>query len=68
MIINSFIISTSLIYCYIIPLWFDCSFSRDAEKYIRRGRLDWPEGANSQESIRAVAKLPRLQVLVVFYD
>ncbi|KAL9266269.1 Serine/threonine-protein kinase AFC2-like protein [Drosera capensis] len=35
------------------------------EKYLRRGRLDWPEGANSRESIRAVMKLPRLQNLVM---
>ncbi|RRT52457.1 hypothetical protein B296_00049668, partial [Ensete ventricosum] len=39
--------------------------SRHAEKYFRQGRgvqLDWPEGATSRESIRAVWKLPRLQV------
>lgn len=36
--------------------------SRHAEKYVRRGRLDWPEGAGSRESIRAVQRLPRLQV------
>ncbi|KAL8137905.1 hypothetical protein V2J09_003906 [Rumex salicifolius] len=34
---------------------------RNAEKYIRRGRLNWPEGATSRESIKAVQKLPRLQ-------
>ncbi|KAL9264095.1 Serine/threonine-protein kinase AFC2-like protein [Drosera capensis] len=38
---------------------------RRAEKYLRRGRLDWPEGAASRESIRAVTKLPRLQNLVM---
>ncbi|XP_068646007.1 serine/threonine-protein kinase AFC2 isoform X1 [Aristolochia californica] len=38
---------------------------RHAEKYIRRGRLDWPEGATSRESIKAVLKLPRLQNLVM---
>eukprot|EP00268_Persea_americana_P013723 TRINITY_DN160_c0_g1_i7.p2 TRINITY_DN160_c0_g1~~TRINITY_DN160_c0_g1_i7.p2 ORF type:complete len:102 (+),score=14.36 TRINITY_DN160_c0_g1_i7:3369-3674(+) len=38
---------------------------RHAEKYIRRGRLDWPEGATSRDSIRAVLKLPRLQNLVM---
>ncbi|XP_021634411.1 serine/threonine-protein kinase AFC2 isoform X3 [Manihot esculenta] len=38
---------------------------RHAEKYIRRGRLDWPEGATSRESIKAVMKLPRLQNLVM---
>lgn len=38
--------------------------SRRADKYFRRGvRLDWPEGAASRESMRAVWKLPRLQVL-----
>lgn len=49
--------------------WTDflCNFtafnSRRAEKYFKRGaRLDWPEGAASQESLRAVWKLPRLQV------
>ncbi|KAM1623082.1 hypothetical protein ACFX2K_021466 [Malus domestica] len=30
---------------------------RHTEKYVRRGRLDWPEGATSQESIKAVLKL-----------
>ncbi|XP_057971099.1 serine/threonine-protein kinase AFC1 isoform X3 [Malania oleifera] len=35
---------------------------RHAEKYFRRGaRLDWPGGATSRESMRAVWKLPRLQ-------
>uniref|UniRef100_A0A2P2MPE0 Uncharacterized protein MANES_06G111800 n=1 Tax=Rhizophora mucronata TaxID=61149 RepID=A0A2P2MPE0_RHIMU len=38
---------------------------RHAEKYIRRGKLDWPEGATSRESIKAVLKLPRLQNLVM---
>ncbi|KAK1295549.1 Serine/threonine-protein kinase AFC2 [Acorus calamus] len=38
---------------------------RHAEKYVRKGRLDWPEGATSRESIRAVLKLPRLQNLVM---
>ncbi|XP_020528215.1 serine/threonine-protein kinase AFC1 isoform X2 [Amborella trichopoda] len=39
---------------------------RHAEKYLRRGaKLDWPEGATSRESIRAVWKLPRLQNLVM---
>jgi dual-specificity kinase len=35
-----------------------------SEKYVRRGRLNWPEGA-TRESIRAVLKLPRLQNLVM---
>jgi len=39
--------------------------SRHAEKYIRRGRLNWPEGATSRESIKSVMKLPRLQVIVL---
>ncbi|XP_047254838.1 serine/threonine-protein kinase AFC2 isoform X2 [Capsicum annuum] len=38
---------------------------RHAEKYLRRGRLDWPEGATSRESIKSVMKLPRLQNLVM---
>lgn len=37
--------------------------SRGAEKYFRRGsRLNWPEGAVSRESIRAVNKLDCLKV------
>ncbi|KAK4788322.1 hypothetical protein SAY86_019641 [Trapa natans] len=35
---------------------------RSAEKYIRKGTLNWPEGAASRESIKIVQKLPRLQV------
>jgi hypothetical protein len=42
--------------------FFHVMISRHAEKYVRRGRLDWPEGATSRESIKAVTKLPRLQV------
>ncbi|XP_073289338.1 serine/threonine-protein kinase AFC1 isoform X1 [Primulina huaijiensis] len=39
---------------------------RRAEKYFRRGaRLDWPEGATSRESIKAVWRLPRLQNLIM---
>uniref|UniRef100_A0A2P2LFC6 Serine/threonine-protein kinase AFC1 n=1 Tax=Rhizophora mucronata TaxID=61149 RepID=A0A2P2LFC6_RHIMU len=39
---------------------------RRAEKYFRRGtRLDWPEGATSRESMKAVWKLPRLPVFSV---
>nr|XP_023899135.1 serine/threonine-protein kinase AFC3-like [Quercus suber] len=38
---------------------------KGAEKYFRRGlRLNWPEGAVSRESIRAVNKLNRLKDLV----
>ncbi|CAN6447468.1 unnamed protein product [Victoria cruziana] len=41
---------------------------RHAEKYLRRcSRLDWPEGATSRESIKAVSKLPRLQNLVMLH-
>lgn len=37
--------------------------SRRLEKYFRHGReLNWPEGAVSRESIRAVRRLPRLRV------
>ncbi|PON64289.1 GPCR kinase [Parasponia andersonii] len=35
------------------------------DKYVKRGRLDWPEGAASCESIEAVLKLPRLQNLIM---
>lgn len=50
--------------------WLDAHFahgnySRHAEKYVRRGRLDWPEGAASRESIKAVQKLARLQNLIM---
>lgn len=39
---------------------------RRAEKYFRRGtRLNWPEGAASRESIRAVRKVSRLRNLVM---
>ncbi|XP_061362174.1 serine/threonine-protein kinase AFC2-like isoform X3 [Gastrolobium bilobum] len=38
---------------------------RHADKYVRRGRLDWPECATSRESIKAVTKLPRLQNLIM---
>ncbi|OMO61870.1 hypothetical protein CCACVL1_23202 [Corchorus capsularis] len=39
--------------------------NRGAEKYFRRGsRLNWPEGAVSRESIRAVKKLDRLKNIV----
>ncbi|XP_022767482.1 serine/threonine-protein kinase AFC1-like isoform X3 [Durio zibethinus] len=39
---------------------------RRAEKYFQRGtRLDWPDGATSKESLRAVWKLPRLPNLIM---
>lgn len=47
--------------------WYLFVYSRRSEKYFRRGsRLDWPEGATSRESMRAVWKLPRLQVLLLY--
>lgn len=42
-------------------------FSLQAEKYVRRGRLDWPDGAMSWESIKATMKLPRLQVWMHYF-
>ncbi|OEL22416.1 Serine/threonine-protein kinase AFC2 [Dichanthelium oligosanthes] len=45
---------------------FLLSFARrHSEKYIRKGRLNWPEGCTSRESMKAVMKLPRLQNLVM---
>ncbi|OAY72938.1 Serine/threonine-protein kinase AFC3 [Ananas comosus] len=42
--------------------------SSNASKYFRRGtRLNWPEGALSRESIRAVKKLNRLKEFVSQY-
>ncbi|KAL6985383.1 Serine/threonine-protein kinase afc3 [Sarracenia purpurea var. burkii] len=39
--------------------------NRGAEKYFRQGsRLNWPEGADSRESIRAVNKMKHLKNLV----
>ncbi|KAI4340676.1 hypothetical protein MLD38_025486 [Melastoma candidum] len=38
---------------------------RHAEKYVKRGRLDWPEGATSRESIKSVLKLPRIENLIM---
>ncbi|XP_023545798.1 serine/threonine-protein kinase AFC3 isoform X2 [Cucurbita pepo subsp. pepo] len=41
------------------------SADQNAEKYFKRGlRLNWPEGAVSRESIRAVKKLDRLKDMV----
>ncbi|XP_024318178.1 serine/threonine-protein kinase AFC2 isoform X1 [Brachypodium distachyon] len=39
--------------------------SRQAEKYVRKGRLNWPDGCASRESMKAVMKLPRFQNLVM---
>ncbi|KAJ9555744.1 hypothetical protein OSB04_010358 [Centaurea solstitialis] len=41
--------------------------NRGAEKYFRRLRLNWPEGAVSRESIRAVRKLDRLKNMISQY-
>lgn len=56
--------------CFSLSMWMNhllCAWtccSRRAEKYFRRGmRLDWPEGATSRESMKAVMKLPRLPVI-----
>nr|GMD36234.1 serine/threonine-protein kinase AFC2 isoform X3 [Ipomoea batatas] len=48
-----------------MPLHMLKRVDRHAEKYLRKGMLDWPEGAASRESIRTVLKLPRLQNLVM---
>eukprot|EP00249_Psilotum_nudum_P024877 c29316_g1_i1 orf=503-1483(+) len=54
-----------------IPQYMIQAADRRAEKYFRRRKeLNWPEGATSKESIKAVHKLPRLYDLVmqsVFY-
>ncbi|CAM8980085.1 unnamed protein product [Rhodiola kirilowii] len=38
---------------------------RHAEKYVRRGKLDWPEGGSSRDSVRSVSKLQRLPNLIM---
>nr|GMD96843.1 serine/threonine-protein kinase AFC2-like isoform X2 [Ipomoea batatas] len=48
-----------------LPLHMLKRADRHAEKYVKRGRLDWPEGATSRDSIKSVMKLPRLQNLVM---
>ncbi|XP_004515857.1 serine/threonine-protein kinase AFC2-like isoform X1 [Cicer arietinum] len=48
-----------------LPLHMLKRVDRHAEKYVRRSKLDWPEGAASRESIKAVLKLPRLQNLIM---
>lgn len=48
----------------ILVLFDHCS--RGAEKYFRQGsRLNWPEGAESRESSRAVQKLEHLEVWII---
>lgn len=54
-----------LFFLHMLLINVDCFFSKSAEKYVRKGRLNWPEGATSRESIKAVLKLPRLQVCVI---
>uniref|UniRef100_A0A2N9IVI2 Protein kinase domain-containing protein n=1 Tax=Fagus sylvatica TaxID=28930 RepID=A0A2N9IVI2_FAGSY len=53
-----------VIFGVLVASWWNYA-RRHAEKYVRRGRLDWPDGANSRESIKAVMKLPRLQNLIM---
>ncbi|CAN1275060.1 Serine/threonine-protein kinase AFC1 [Linum perenne] len=49
-----------------LPQHMTMRADRRAEKYFRRGaRLDWPEGATSRESMKAVWKLPRLPNLIM---
>ncbi|KAL6969367.1 CAAX prenyl protease 1, variant 4 [Sarracenia purpurea var. burkii] len=50
-----------------IPQHMFKRLDRHAEKYVRSGRLNWPEGATSRESIKAVLKLHRLQNLVMHH-
>lgn len=53
-----------LFICIIYRLSGICSPS--ASKYFRQGmRLNWPEGAVSRESMRAVRKLGRLKVCIL---
>ncbi|CAK9164511.1 unnamed protein product [Ilex paraguariensis] len=40
------------------------STNQGTEKYFRQSRLNWPEGAVSRESIRAVKKLDPLKILI----
>uniref|UniRef100_A0A5B6YRK5 Protein kinase domain-containing protein n=1 Tax=Davidia involucrata TaxID=16924 RepID=A0A5B6YRK5_DAVIN len=52
-----------------LPEHMICRASRGAEKYFKRGsRLNWPEGAVSRESIRAVKKLDYLKDMVSHVD
>ncbi|KAI8526975.1 hypothetical protein RHMOL_Rhmol12G0040500 [Rhododendron molle] len=55
-----------VIYGVLVVSWWNYAL-RHAEKYVKRGRLDWPEGATSRDSIKAVMKLPRLQNLVMHH-
>ncbi|XP_020692043.1 serine/threonine-protein kinase AFC3-like [Dendrobium catenatum] len=50
------------------PVFLSVKYSSSASKYFKRGaHLNWPEGALSRESIRAVRKLDRLKDLVSRY-
>ncbi|KAL5719084.1 dual-specificity kinase [Ranunculus cassubicifolius] len=37
---------------------------KDAEKYVKKGMLNWPAGATSAESVERISKTPRLQDLL----
>ncbi|KAG0600874.1 hypothetical protein M758_11G067900 [Ceratodon purpureus] len=51
-----------------IPVHMIKRADRRLEKYFRHGReLNWPEGAVSRESIRAVRRLPRLRNLIMHH-
>ncbi|KAK1258128.1 Serine/threonine-protein kinase AFC2 [Acorus gramineus] len=49
----------STIYGHKDQYYFACT-SQHAQKYVREGRLNWPEGATSKDSVKAVQELPRL--------
>ncbi|GJZ41015.1 hypothetical protein Tco_0587901 [Tanacetum coccineum] len=55
--------ATHVIYGVLAAFWWSFAH-RHAEKYVRKGRLDWPEGATSRESIKVVLKLPSLHVSI----
>ncbi|CAN0907054.1 Serine/threonine-protein kinase AFC3 [Linum grandiflorum] len=49
-----------------LPKHMICKANQGAEKYFRRSsRLNWPEGAVSRESIKAVKKLESLKVQIL---
>ena len=56
----------SMLHCVWCISYFFVFLSRGTEKYFRQGRLNWPGGAVSRESIRAVKKLNRLKVWRLF--
>ncbi|KAG5400709.1 hypothetical protein IGI04_015316 [Brassica rapa subsp. trilocularis] len=48
---------------------FQTPENRRSERYFRRGaKLDWPEGAASRDSLKAVWKLPRLLLIMQHVD